>query len=101
MQLNNLPDNIKSNIIVDYANHWIWIGAISDEKRAHKQGVVRFEGKLRKVNRVVLHLATGFDLEGELQANHKTTCPNELCCNPDCLYAGTQQENINDREKQS
>ena len=93
--IEQLPDNIKKFIkIVD--NHWIWVGAVSDENRKHLQPRIRFDGKLCAVSRVVMHLLKDFNLNSELQINHKQECNLSLCVNPECLYEGTQQQNIDD-----
>lgn len=95
--LEQLPKNIRQ-YIKPLANHWIWIGATSNKDNINSKGRYRFNDKLEYAHRVVFHLLTGFDLNSELQVNHKQECQVNLCCHPDCLYAGTQQDNINDRE---
>lgn len=96
MNFDELPENIKSKIQL-FGEHWLWIGAVRDETRENKQPVVRFAGKMRLAHRVVYHIATGFDLDSELQANHKVNiCDMSLCINPEHVYEGTQLENIQD-----
>ena len=95
MNIEDLPKSISSKIKI-VGSHWIQVGAVYDAKRSHLQPAVRFMGKIRHANRVMLHLGTGFDLESELQANHKPECNINLCINPDHLYVGTQKENVDD-----
>lgn len=96
MTFEELPENIRNNIRIEN-DHWIWIGAIRDKNRNHKQGIVRFNGKILLVHRAVYHLFTGFDLDSEFQVNHKIECNISLCCNPEHLNWGTQQSNMIDR----
>lgn len=93
--INDLPDNIKSNLEI-VGKHWIWKGPITNKSRKDPKGRVRYNGKMEYPHRVVFHLLAGFDLNGNLQANHKISCLISLCCHPDCLYAGTQKENVRD-----
>lgn len=95
LTINQLPKNISARLkVVD--EHWIWTGAISSFRRSDKKGRVRFNDKMEYPHRVVFHLATGFDLNSSSQVNHKRECIYSLCCNPICLYAGTQKENVQD-----
>jgi len=92
---NDLPDNIKDNLNkID--GHWLWTGAKTNTARSDPKGRVRFQGRNEFPHRVVFFLLRGFNLDGQLQANHKRECPHSLCCNPDCLYEGTQQQNVQD-----
>lgn len=50
-----------------------------------------------RVHRLSAHIYLGFDLDSELQINHKSICPNRNCWNPDHIYVGTQKENMIDR----
>lgn len=98
LDFDKLPTYIKEKLkIVD--SHWIWTGAVTDRSRSDLKGRVRFGGKMEYPHRVVFHLLAGFNLDGPLQANHKQSCPHSLCCNPDCLYAGTQRMNVQDSIK--
>ena len=94
MTFEEVPDNIRK-WLRPIANHWIWIGSVN-EARKDKKGHIRYNGKMQYVHRLLFHLATGFDLNSKLQVNHKRECNISLCCNPECLYEGTQQDNIND-----
>lgn len=95
--IEQLPYNIQ-RLLRPLGNHWIWIGGITDPNRKDPKGRLRFNGKMEYPHRVVFHLLTGFDLNSELQVNHKPECLDSLCCHPNCLYAGTQQDNMDDRK---
>jgi len=93
--IDSLPEYIRNKLkVID--DHWIWIGAITDKNRKDPKGRIRFQGRIEYPHRVVLFLLKGFNLDGGLQANHIRDCNESLCCNPEHLYEGTQQDNIHD-----
>lgn len=93
--LDDLPGHIRDRIRV-IEGHWVWFGADKGNKYEMK-GAIVYKGKNTSPHRVVFHLLTGFDLDSSLQVNHKKECSISLCCHPNCLYAGTQQDNMKDR----
>jgi len=68
---------------------WEWTAAQNDPG----YGRIRIEDTLRYAHRVSFRLYNG-DLDDNEQVNHR--CHNPRCINPDHLYSGTQQENIED-----
>ena len=54
-------------------------------------------GKTERAHRIAFALANGGEIPDGLQVNH--TCHNKLCCNPRHLYAGTHQDNMDDRTR--
>jgi len=91
--LDKLPENIKFKLeIVD--NHWLWTGGTTNS--SHPKGRVRFNGSMEYPHRVIMHILRGFRLDSKLQINHQRECTESLCCNPDHLYIGDQQENVED-----
>ena len=78
--------------VVTPEGHWRFIG-----KRNFGYGIVRINYRYERIHRISAHYFLGMDLKNpELQANHKLTCPYKDCWNPDCLYIGTQGQNIMD-----
>lgn len=59
-------------------------------------GAVTLRGQLVALHRLSLETRLGRSLQKGEQANH--TCHRRACINPDHLYAGTQQDNIRDRD---
>ena len=58
-------------------------------------GTTRAYGKSWKTHRLALHLE-GVDVEGHYVLH---SCDNPLCCNPNHLRTGTQQENMDDMKR--
>jgi len=69
---------------------WIWTGSCF----RLGYGSVRFEGKTRSAHRLAWELLRGPIPEG-LNVLHKCDVPS--CVNPDHLFAGTHQENMQDK----
>lgn len=68
---------------------WIWTGA----KRGKKYGAIRFRGKSWSANRVAWILTNGEIPNGLFVCHH---CDTPLCCRPDHLFLGTNQDNMDD-----
>lgn len=81
---------------------WIWTGATIKNKY-NSYGVI-YNEKQMLVHRVAAHLYLGYDLNSDLQINHKLGCKSTLCFNPEHLYIGDQGDNMIDfwkKRKQS
>src|SRR5215472_11751579 len=76
---------------------WLWLG----NRRAtrHGQMKVRFpDGVVEwQVHRIAYRCFIG-PIPDSLWVLHKRHCNDGACCNPDHLYAGNVQENVDDRE---
>lgn len=71
---------------------WVW--TLSTKDSGH--GRVRIDWIEYKPHRIAYFLHTGHDPK-ELRVCHH--CDNPPCCNPKHLYAGTQKNNCEDRER--
>lgn len=68
---------------------WEWTGAT----RAYRYGCFYFRDKVRAAHRVSFIIHKREIEDGELILHH---CDNGLCVNPNHLYAGDQNDNMND-----
>ncbi len=69
---------------------WLWMaGRFNDG-----YGCVAWEGKARRAHRVAWQIANG-PIAGAMLVCHR--CDVALCCNPDHLFVGTQQDNMTDK----
>lgn len=59
-------------------------------------GRLTINGKTYQVHRLSAYIFLGFDLNSNLQINHKLECSNKNCWNPEHIYVGTQIENLYD-----
>ncbi len=73
-------------VVVNEQGCWLWLGATD------RRGYARIGGT------TLVHGATwrmaGFECIGDVELCHK--CPNRNCINPDHLYVGTHQQNMQD-----
>lgn len=52
------------------------------------------------VSRLSAYIFLGLDVDNKkLHSLHKSICPNKNCWNPEHLYIGTNQDNMNDMKK--
>lgn len=84
----------KVNRIDDADSCWEWLGC----KTERGYGTIVIQGKAFRTNRIAYFSANGVDL-GELNALHD--CDNPSCCRPSHIYAGTGQDNVDDRQKRN
>lgn len=73
---------------------WPWIGPLDD--KGYGQVVVRVNDRIRgfRAHRVAYLLANDDSLGDYLVCHH---CDNPPCCNPRCLFKGTDEDNAWDR----
>lgn len=80
---------------------WIWMGArkIDYDGSTGGYGLIFHLNKAHKVHRLSAALYLNYDLDSDLQINHKNECTSRACWNPDHLYIGTKRDNILDYGK--
>lgn len=80
----NLPDPMPA-----HDQCWEWQGPLG----ATGYGQIHIHGRTLKAHRAAFVVKYGW-LPRKLYICH--TCDNRRCCNPNHLYAGTHQDNMND-----
>ena len=77
---------------------WPWTGALTGSGGV-RHGQIMWRGRYRtpqKVHRIVWELTYGL-IPADRQINHH--CDNPICCRPEHLYLGTQDDNMKDASK--
>lgn len=82
--------------IRDIDDCWPWMQALRHRRSPY--GAFWIKGKTRPSNRIAYTIANG-DIPDSLVVCH--SCDNSTCCNPKHLFLGTQQENIQDRDRKN
>ena len=88
--MTNTPNKFWSRINIKNNNEcWEWTGCILNDG----YGQIRMDWKKYRTHRLAWELTHGI-ISDELQVLHK--CDNRKCCNPNHLFLGTHQDNMND-----
>lgn len=87
----NVIDRMWARTIKD-GECYLWIGG----RDKWGYGRIYYQGKQRLLHRVSAHLFLDFDLSSVMQINHKNECNFRTCWNPEHLYIGTHQQNMDD-----
>lgn len=91
MSNDELIEWIKSKLIRGKNGCMEWSGA----RHPKGYGNITIQNKTIKLHRFVLEQKLHRRLDENMCACH--TCNNPPCCNPDHLYEGTNQDNVNDK----
>lgn len=75
---------------------WLWAG----NKTRDGHGIISIFNVKYPVSRLIAILILGLNEKDlTLQANHKDECFNPNCWNPDHIYVGTHQQNMEDKAR--
>jgi HNH endonuclease len=94
-----LPDKYKvqdliiNSIVKDENNCWIYKGKPNNKGYCTK-GFGYPRQVSYKVHRLAMYAFRDFDINNKLLVCHR--CDNKRCCNPEHLFVGTNQDNIQD-----
>src|SRR5882724_11171101 len=86
----NAFDRLFNRTIVLDNGCWEFIGA----RHTQGYGLLRYNGKQARAHRVAYDLVVG-DIPDGIQVLH--ICDNPPCVNPEHLFLGTDQDNMNDK----
>ena len=77
---------------VEVGDCWLWTG-----KSSGGYGYFRLRGKMKLTHRLMLERVLGRALREGMETLH--SCRKRHCCRPEHLREGTQQENMEDRDR--
>lgn len=85
-------ERIERNVIIDRNGCWVWQGSTAKPPNL-PYGYIKIQGQVCKVHRISYILMIG-EIPKGLNVLHD--CDNASCCNPQHLFVGSQQNNIED-----
>lgn len=90
----NTEDNFWNNVAVGNPNEcWEW----KSKSGTREYAETKWHGKYTSCHRKAYELFTKSTIADGYEICH--TCDNPPCCNPHHLFAGTRQDNVDDRER--
>lgn len=91
MYSKEIVDNFHTRYIPEpNTGCWLWMGSLDGKK----YGMLQINGKMKKTHRFSWEIAHGKIPKG-IHVLHK--CDTPTCCNPDHLFLGTNQDNVDDK----
>ena len=88
-----VQDRLERGFIpVPFCGCWIWEGA----RRSRRYGIIKVRGKAEAAHRISWMVYRGDIPDGMHVLHH---CDTPLCVNPDHLFLGTHQDNMDDKER--
>jgi hypothetical protein len=92
--MNSVLDRIGSSSIPEpNSGCWLWLGALSNSGYGRIMITHHGVGKVQSAHRVSWREVNG-EIPGGMYVLHR--CDQRSCVNPDHLFLGTQQDNMND-----
>ena len=89
-----LEDRLLTNRSIDPDTAcWLWTGG----RTYDGYGKIYVDGKTCIVTRIAYSVFVDSQFDPKLYILHKNYCPNKHCFNPEHIYAGTYEDNKNDR----
>lgn len=89
---NRMVKRLEISRVIDPTTEcWLYTG----NKRGG-YGYLTYQSKNYSVHRLSAHIWLDMPLESKEQVNHKRNCPNKHCFNPQHLYKGNQNQNLDD-----
>jgi hypothetical protein len=90
----NIELKLQQKTIKDGTGCWLWQGSVD----GGGYGRIYVEGQSQKIHRISAHLYLGYDLDDKKHdVLHNIACSHPRCWNPEHLYIGTHQSNMQDK----
>jgi HNH endonuclease len=84
-----LKDRLLKHVIRQSDGHWLWTACLDKDGYG-----IAWDGQRKIPAHVLSYRAYNNDYDSSLNVLHK--CDIRRCVNPDCLFQGTQKQNMQD-----